>query len=174
METTEVTVGRIGKAHGIKGEVSVEVRSDEPERRFGVGAAFDAGSGRTLTIASTRWHQGRLLVRFQEATDRTAAEALRGILLTASVPVDEVPVDPDEFYDHQLVGLRVTTVEGDPVGTIGEVLHGAQDLLLINAPDGREILVPFVAALVPTVDVSAGLVTVVDKPGLLRELEAEA
>ena len=121
-----------------------------------------------------RWHQGTLLLRFAEVGDRNAAEAARGLLLTVPVDPDESPEDPEEFYDHQLVGLEVVTTDGAPVGTVSDVLHpGAQDLLVVRR-DGREdALVPFVKALVPEVDVAAGRVVVADRPGLLEPLEED-
>lgn len=183
MSATEVVVGRIGKPHGIKGELSVELRTDEPERRFAAGAvlrtqaapgAIAAGPTQrearptALTVRSTRWHQSRLLVTFEEVLDRNTAEAVRGLLLAVDVDPTEAPDDPEEFYDHQLVGLQVVTTGGTLVGELAEVLHGsAQDLLSVRGGDGREILVPFVQQLVPEVDVAAGRVVVVDMPGLL-------
>ena len=105
---------------------------------------------------------------FAEVADRNVAEAVRGLLLAVDVDPAEVPEDPEEFYDHQLVGLRVVTSDGADVGELAEVVHGpAQDLLSVRAADGREILVPFVAALVPEVDVAGGRVVVEDLPGLL-------
>jgi 16S rRNA processing protein RimM len=186
MSSTEVVVGRIGKAHGIKGEVSVEPRTDEPDRRFAVGAVLATeaprggaphGPGRpaALTIRAVRWHQSRLLVTFEEITDRNRAEAARGLVLLATIDAEEVPEDPEEFYDHQLVGLRVVTTDGDDVGELAEVAHGsAQDLLVVRTSDGREVLVPFVSALVPVVDVRAGRIEVADRPGLITPLEEEA
>lgn len=179
MAGTEVVVGRIGKAHGIKGEVSVDLRTDEPDRRFTVGSVLRTqvpsggaphGPGRptTLTVRSTRWHQSRLLVTFEEVRDRNLAEAARGLLLAVDVDPSESPEDPEEYYDHQLVGLRVETTAGDEVGELAEVVHGpAQDLLSVRAGDGREILVPFVTRLVPEVDLAGGRVVVEDLPGLL-------
>ena len=179
MASTEVVVGRIGRAHGIKGEVSVELRTDEPGRRFATGAVLSTQTplggepGRpdrlaTLTVKATRWHQSRLLVTFEEVRDRTRAEALRGLLLAVQVDATESPEDPEEYYDHQLVGLHAETVAGEPVGVVVEVVHSpAQDLLSIHAPDGREILVPFVTRLVPEVDVPGGRLVVEDLPGLL-------
>ncbi len=161
-----VVVGRIGRAHGLIGEVSVEPRTDEPERRFAAGASLRAGE-QTLTVVSTRTHQGRLLVRFEEIGDRTAAEAVRGTELTLAVAAGESPVDPEEFYDHQLVGLRVQTTGGAEIGVLVRVEHhGAQDLLVI-ATGEREVLFPFVVALVPEVDLAGGRVVVDDRPGLL-------
>ena len=161
-------VGRIGRAHGLKGEVFVEPRTDEPERRFAAGQVLGTGAG-SLTVADSRTHSGRLVVRFEEHADRTAAEAARGIELTCRVDPDEMPEDPDEFYDHQLAGLRVETTTGEAVGELERVEHGAaQDLLVIRTPE-REVLFPFVSALVPEVDVAGGRIVIDDKPGLLVE-----
>jgi 16S rRNA processing protein RimM len=178
METIELVVGRIGKPHGIKGEVTVDVRTDEPERRFAAGATLRAqaprGSASTLTaltVARARWHQSTLLVTFEELTDRNTAEAARGIVLHASVPTDEVPEDPDEFYDHQLIGLTAYDLDGTRLGEVTGLVHGgAQDLLAVKALDGRDTLVPFVKALVPEVDVAGGRVVVADRPGLVAPM----
>ncbi|GAA4802632.1 ribosome maturation factor RimM [Nocardioides caeni] len=174
MESIEVVVGRIGKPHGIRGEVTVDVRTDEPERRYVDGAVLQAeaprGSAfaaRTLTVSRTRWHQGVLLASFAELADRTAAESARGVVLRAVVSPDESPADPDEFYDHQLVGLAAYDVEGTHLGEVAGLVHGAQDLLRIRTVDRREALVPFVIALVPEVDVAAGRVVIADRPGLV-------
>jgi 16S rRNA processing protein RimM len=173
-ETIEVVVGRVGKPHGLRGEVTVEVRTDEPDRRFAAGTTVRAERPRgpsapwpALTVVATRWHQSTLLVRFAEVGDRTAAESARGLLLHASVPADEAPQDPDEFYDHQLVGLVADDLDGRRLGEVTAVLHGAQDLLQISTPDGRDALVPFVTALVPEVDLAGGRVVVADRPGLV-------
>ena len=182
MSDIEVVVGRIGKPHGIRGEVTVDVRTDEPERRFAVGttlrAAPPAGSAsplRSVTVARTRWHQGVLLAHFEEIGDRNAAEAARGIVLHATLPADATPEDPEEFYDHQLIGLTAVDLEGRELGEVSRVVHGgAQDLLQIRTPDRREALVPFVAALVPEVDVAGGRVVVADRPGLVTPFEYES
>ncbi len=170
----EVVVGRIGKPHGIRGEVTVDVRTDEPDRRYVAGAVLmaeaprgSAFSARTLTVARTRWHQGVLLATFEELGDRTAAEGARGVVLRTAVAADESPEDPEEFYDHQLVGLAVHDVDGTHLGEVAGLVHGAQDLLRIRTLDRREALVPFVAALVPEVDVAGGRVVVADRPGLV-------
>ncbi|WP_310962860.1 ribosome maturation factor RimM [Nocardioides terrisoli] len=167
-------VGRIGRPHGVKGEVSVEPRTDEPERRFAVGSVL---SGRTpdgvvrpeaFRVVATRWHQGRLLVRFEGLADRTAAEAARGTMLEIALDPEESPADPEEFYDHQLVGLAVEGVDGRSVGTVTSVEHNAaQDLLHLSLVGGRDVLFPFVTALVPVVDVAGGRIVVDDVPGLL-------
>jgi 16S rRNA processing protein RimM len=174
-EDIEVVVGRIGKPHGIRGEVTLDVRTDEPERRFAPGttlrAEAPAGADRrpsSLTVARARWHQSTLLVTFEELADRNAAEAARGTVLHATIGLDETPDDPEEYYDHQLVGLDVVDVDGTPLGTVKALVHGsAQDLLTVRTTDGRDALVPFVTALVPEVDLGAGRVVVADRPGLV-------
>jgi 16S rRNA processing protein RimM len=174
-EDIEVVVGRIGKPHGLRGEVTLDVRTDEPERRFAPGttlrAEAPAGADRrpsTLTVARARWHQSTLLVTFEELSDRNAAEGLRGTVLHATIGHDETPEDPDEFYDHQLVGLDVVDLDGTRLGTVEALVHGsAQDLLTVRTTDGRDALVPFVAALVPEVDLDARRVVVADRPGLV-------
>ena len=173
-----IVVGRIGKPHGIKGEVSVEPRTDEPDRRFADGNRLKTENKRPgapgpshLTVLGSRWHSGRLLVRFAEIGDRNAAEEARGTMLLIPFDPDEHPEDPDEYYDHQLVGLAVVTTDGREVGVLKEVVHGsAQDLLVISAPTGADVLVPFVSALVPEVDVAGGRLLVADRPGLLSDL----
>lgn len=178
MEGIEVVVGRIGKPHGLRGEVTVDVRTDEPDRRFTVGARLRAQAARGaagipahLTVASTRWHQGVLLAGFEEAGDRTAAEGLRGTVLHVTLDPEETPEDPEEFYDHQLLGLAVHDLGGALIGTVSGVVHGgAQDLLQVKATDGRDTLVPFVSALVPEVDLAGLRVVVADRPGLVTPL----
>ena len=161
-----VVIGRIGRAHGIRGELNVEIRTDEPERRFAPGSSIICDA-RTLTVESSRHHSGRLLVAFDEVPDRTAAEQLHGSILEAEIDETESPDDPDEFYDHQLVGLQVRGPDDAVVGTVTSVVHlPEQDTLVVDA-DGREVLVPFVTALVPTVAVAEGYVRLADVAGLL-------
>ncbi|MBA2953457.1 ribosome maturation factor RimM [Nocardioides sp. MAH-18] len=178
VETIDVLVGRIGKPHGIRGDVTIDVRTDEPDRRFAPGSVFaveppkgSASTLRSLTVASAKWHQSVLLVRFEEVPDRTAAEAARGILLHATIAADESPEDPDEYYDHQLIGLAAYDVSGAALGEVTGLVHGgAQDLLTVRTPDGRDTLVPFVKELVPEVDVAGGRVVIADRPGLVTPL----
>jgi 16S rRNA processing protein RimM len=178
-----VIVGRVGRPHGIRGEVVIGVRTDEPDLRFAVGATLGSGpapdsdtpSGR-LTVASVRWHSGQLLVAFAGIADRTAAEELTGTWL--SVDSSQLPAtpDPDEFRDHELIGLSVRTPAGENVGVVTGVLHYGQDLLVVRRPgeeDAGEILVPFVKAIVPEVDVAAGLLVIDPPPGLLDPAQAE-
>lgn len=129
---------------------------------------------KNLTVARTRWHQQVLLVTFVELTDRSAAELARNVVLHAMIDPSAVPEDPDEFYDHQLVGLAVHDLEGTLLGEVTGLVHGgAQDLLAVRAVDGRPTLVPFVAALVPEVDLAGRRVVVADRPGLVAPLDED-
>lgn len=183
LKSVELVVGRIGRPHGVRGDVTVEVRTDDPDERFAPGRvlATDPAESGPLTVEQARWHSGRLLVRFAGVDDREAAENLRGVLLVVD-SADLPPTgDPDEFYDHELIGLTVVTVDGEKIGVVTEVRHLGQDLLVIDPaardhPDGDpgdpggyggEVLVPFVAALVPEVDVAAGRIVIDPPPGLL-------
>ena len=224
----QLVVGRITRPHGVRGEVSVEVRTDEPDRRFAVGRvlATDPVAAGPLTVESARWHSGRLLIQFAGVTDRNGADDLRGIWLTLDSAEAGPSDDPDEFHDAELIGLAVVTTLGEPVGRVTDVRHFGQDLLVIEpgpagssaeplagpgragpdqagpgqagpdqagpglagparpgrgpggpalaargrargAPDG-ELLIPFVAAIVPEVDVAAGRLVIDPPPGLLE------
>jgi 16S rRNA processing protein RimM len=165
-----LVVGRVRRAHGIQGEVRVEVRTDDPDRRFAPGVVLhtDPAEAGPLTVTSSRQHAGMLLVRFTGFSDRTLADRLRGTLLLTDVDEAEASDDADEFYDHQLIGLRAVTTAERSIGEVTDVLHlPGQDVLVITRQDGVEVLVPFVAALVPSVDLTAGMVTVEPRPGLL-------
>lgn len=171
MDTLEVTVGRIGRAHGLRGEVSIEVRTDEPARRFVPGARLRLDDGRTVELEAVKWNRGKLQVTFVGHPDRTAVEPLNGRFLSVEVPTDEQPSEAEEYFDRQLVGLRVLSHEGREVGLVTDVLHlPAQEVLAIDV-DGEQRLVPFVTALVPDVDLAAGTVTLADVAGLLEDLE---
>jgi 16S rRNA processing protein RimM len=167
----QVIVGRVTRAHGIRGEVLVSVRTDEPDERFAAGSVLDTDAGQ-LTVAASRWHSGQLLVRFAGISDRNGAEELRGLMLT--VDSDSLPPtgDPDEFRDHELVGLAVHTVAGEPIGEVTDVLHLGQDVLQVRRDDGGELLVPFVKAIVPDVDLAARVLRIDPPPGLLNPDEA--
>ena len=168
-----VTVGRIGRPHGIRGEVTVEVRTDSPELRFAPGSVLATEPARVgpLTVAAARWHSGRLLLSVEGVRDRTGAEALRGVVLSAEVDDSEVPDDPEEFFDHQLRGLAAYTVDGTHLGEVDDVVHlPGQDLLSVRREGGREVLVPFVAEMVPDIDVEAGRITL-DLPDGLLDLD---
>jgi 16S rRNA processing protein RimM len=170
----ELVVGRVGKPHGLRGEVTVEVRTDSPELRFAPGTVLrtDPVLPRPLVVDGMHWHGGRLLLTFEGVEDRAGAEALRDLRLVIEVADDEVPEDPEEFYDHQLIGLAAVTVDGVEVGVVGEVLHlPSQEVLAVRTPDGREVLVPFVAEMVPRVDLAAGRLLLDPPPGLLDPAE---
>jgi 16S rRNA processing protein RimM len=214
----QLVVGRITRPHGVRGEVSVEVRTDEPDRRFAVGRvlATDPPAAGPLTVESLRWHSGRLLIQFAGFADRDEADELRGTWLTLDSAEAGPSDDPDEFHDAELIGLAVVTTSGQPVGRVTDVRHFGQDLLVIapgsaeaaaapgggsagsgrpgsgpatagpapTGPAGRgsaraasgparsapdsELLVPFVAAIVPEVDVAAGRLVIDPPPGLLE------
>ena len=224
----QLVVGRITRPHGVRGEVSVEVRTDDPDLRFAVGRvmATDPAAAGPLTVESVRWHSGRLLIRFAGIADRNQAEELRGTWLTLDSAEAGPSGDPDEFHDAELIGLAVVTTTGQPVGRVTDVRHFGQDLLVIEpqptdavkpqpagavgsgpsgaglaptgpaptgpaptgpaptGPAGRgpalaargpargaphsELLVPFVAAIVPEVDVAAGRLVIDPPPGLLE------
>ncbi len=169
-QTVETVVGVIGRAHGIRGEVIIDVRTDDPDVRFCVGAVLRAeDSSRTFTVAAARDHSGRLLVKFAELADRTAVEAVRGIRLVVEVPADETPDEEGVYYDRQLIGLRVRDAARTDVGSVRAVVHlPAQDLLEIDTANGTR-MIPFVAALVPEVDLAAGYLGLADVPGLLSD-----
>jgi 16S rRNA processing protein RimM len=161
-----VVVGRVGRPHGVRGEVTVAVRTDDPDARFAAGAVLltDPPDRGPLTVAATRRSGEIRLLSFTGVDDRDAAERLRGTTLlvrTADLPALD---DDEEFYDHQLVGLQVVDPSGAALGVVGDVLHApASPVLVVTRPDGSTELVPFVAAVVPTVDVAGGRV-VVDPP----------
>jgi len=167
----EFQVGIVTKAHGLRGELAVEVRTDVPEERFAAGTVLLArrrGAPDTrLTVESSRPHSGRLLVRFREAPDRTAAEELRGVQLLVGSADLTPPSDPDEFHVHQLAGLRAELGDGTVVGTVREVVLGASDLLSIQREGRPDALVPFVAEIVPVIDLAGGRVVVEPPDGLL-------
>ncbi|PKW25870.1 ribosome maturation factor RimM [Phycicoccus duodecadis] len=175
----QVVLARIGKPHGLRGEVTVQLHTDEPERRFADGTvlATEAGEGtgvpRALTIRSTRVHQGVWLLAFEEIPDRTGAEGLRGtrLVIDASELGEPADDEADTFAERDLVGLAVVDPAGAPLGEVVALVVGAaQDRLVVRLADGREGQVPFVAALVPEVDLAAGRL-VLDAPAGLFDLE---
>ena len=163
----QLIVGTIGRAHGLRGQVSVRPRTDSIEERFAPGAVLQA-AGRPLTVASINLQQGRLVVAFAEVTGRSAAEELRGTDLWAEGVPDAI--GEDEYHDTELMGLVAVDPEGNRLGEVTAVHHNpTQDLLVLNTPVGKR-LVPFVAELVPEVDVAAGRLVINPIPGLLREV----
>jgi 16S rRNA processing protein RimM len=189
--TQPLVVGAIGKPHGLRGEVLVTVRTDEPEARFTAGSVFTTEAPRDrrvntgtaapppgvpyrvpekLTLQSVRWHQGRVIAQFEGVDDRDVAEALRGVLLQVDSSSVAAPDDPDEFHDHQLVGLRVEAPDGSLLGSVARIEHApASDLIVLAKAGGGTALVPFVNAMIPTVDLAGGRM-IADLPDGLLDL----
>jgi len=169
-----VVVGRVGRPQGIKGEVTVEVRTDDPGARFAPGATLLTDEG-PLTVAQSRDHSGKLVVLFEGVADRNGAEALRGRVLQVDALTLPPLEDEDEYYDSQLVGLVVEQRDGTVLGSVVDVLHLPHgDVLAVDRDAGSELLVPFVRAMVPTVDVAGGRVVVELPEGLLELSDAPA
>lgn len=164
-------VGRVVKAHGLRGELVVQPSTDHADERFAPGVVLQVSGGsgpRTLSITSARRHGERLLVTADEVTDRDTAEAMRRAVLQAEA-VESLIDDPDEFHDHQLEGLRAELADGTVVGVITAVRHGAGgELLVIEGAQAGELLIPFVTAIVPTVDLAGGRVVLDPPEGLLE------
>ncbi|MFI7638183.1 ribosome maturation factor RimM [Nonomuraea sp. NPDC049400] len=165
----QLVVGRIGRPHGVRGDVTVEVLTDDPELRFAVGTsvATDPRDRGPLVVAGGRWHKGILLLSLEGVDDRDAAEELRGTMLVIDSSDVAPSDDPDEFHDHELIGLAVETASGEPVGEVTDVLHHGQDLLVVRRSGAEEALIPFVKALVPEIDLEAGRLVVDPPEGLL-------
>ena len=154
-------VGRIGRAHGILGEATIEVRSDDPDRRFAVGAKLQSDEHGELTITSGRVHNGILLLGFSGYTDRNQIEKLRNVLLYADVDINEEREDDDDYHVLQLIGCTALLEGGEVFGEVTDVINlPGQDLLAIKTEVG-ESLIPFVRQLEPVVDVAAKRVVVI-------------
>ncbi|AOP54288.1 MAG: ribosome maturation factor RimM [Brevibacterium aurantiacum] len=161
----DTVIARLGKPHGIKGEFTVEVRTDRPDERLVPGQTYstDPDIGE-LTLRTARWHRDRLLLTFDEVPDRNRAEEIRNTLILSDQEDDEV--EDDAWYLEDLIGLRVFDGETQ-VGEIVDVTNGtAQDLLHMKHVDGHQALIPFVTEIVPEVDVEAGWVKVTPPAGL--------
>jgi 16S rRNA processing protein RimM len=173
-------VGRLLKAHGLKGAIKLELYTDSPNERFVPGAVLklqvpetSPWFGKSLTVNELRWYNQAPVIFFKDVDDRDAAESLIRAILLIDTDVQSLPVEEDAWYDHQLVGLSVLR-DGVKVGTVIRVEHfPAQDLLAVNT-GSAEILVPFVKAIVPSVDIEAGIVVVTPPLGLFEEIEDEA
>ncbi len=164
-----LVVGRIGRAHGVRGEATIEVRTDNPGERFEIGAVLhtDPADKGPLTIRDAKMHSGTLLLSFVGVDDRTAVEKLRNVLLLAEIDPTEANVTEDDFHLSQIVGCSVIDSSGRNWGNVVEVLQlPAQDTLVIKSSD-REILIPFVRAFVPEVNVQERTITVKNIEGLL-------
>ena len=165
-----VAVGRVGKAHGIRGDAFVEPWTDAPDERFSPGSRLstEPADRGPLTVESARQHSGKLVVHFAGVDDRNAIEALRGTVLLVPASARPPIEDPDEFYDTDLIGLNVRTVNGQALGPVTDVLHSPAGSLLAIDVAGREVLVPFRTEFVPTVDLAAGIAEVDPPDGLLE------
>ncbi|GAA4746327.1 hypothetical protein GCM10025783_17820 [Amnibacterium soli] len=175
---TQLRVGRLTKAHGLKGGLKLELFTDDPDRRFTPGASFSLQvpetspwHGKRLELAELRWYNGMPVGFFVDVANRTAAESLVKAILWVDQDPEEV-AEPDAWYDHQLVGLDVVR-DGETLGTIDRLEHlPAQDLLVVKLGD-REVLVPFVRAIVPEVDLDGGRVVVTPPDGLFEPIDDE-
>ena len=157
----KLNVGRIGKAHGILGEATIEVRTDEAEDRFAIGAVLETENHGNLTVVSARVHNGILLLGFEGIESRNAIEALRNELLYTDVDINAPGIDEDDYHVLQLVGCKAYLVDGDEFGDVADVLNlPGQDVLVIKNNEG-ETLIPFVRQLVPLVDIGAKRLTVI-------------
>ena len=156
-----LNVGRIGKAHGILGEATIEVRTDEAEDRFALGAQLETDSHGVLTVASARVHNGILLLGFEGITNRNQIEELRNELLYADVDIDAPGFDEDDYHVLQLIGCKAFLEDNSEFGVVADVLNlPGQDVLAITTPQG-EVMIPFVRQLVPVVDIAQKRMTVI-------------
>lgn len=173
---TQLRVGRLTKAHGLKGAIKVELYTDAPEKRFVPGAVFSLQvptssrwHGKTLELNELKWYNSHAVAFFKGVSDRTEAESLIKAILWIDQDLAEASEEEDAWFDHQLVGLRVIR-DGVEVGTVSQIDHfPAQDLLTVATASG-DVLVPFVKAIVTAVDVTAGTMTVTPPNGLFEEL----
>ena len=176
----QLRVGRLVKAHGLKGAIKLELYTDDPDGRFVPGATFtlqvpesSPWHGKPLTVREFRWMNSHPVAFFEGVDDRDAAEELIRAILWIDQDADAPSTEDNAWYDHQLVGLDVVR-DGDVVGRVIRVDHfPAQDLLVVRAPGDREILVPFVSAIVPEVDIDAGRVVVTPPAGLFEDLPSD-
>ena len=176
---TKLRVGRLVKAHGLKGALKLELYTDSPKERFVPGAELELQVpetspwfGKTLKVAELRWYNQSPVIFFEGVDDRTAAESLIKAILLVNADTTALPTEPDAWYDHQLVGLRVLR-DGVEVGKVARVDHlPAQDLLAVETASG-EVLLPFVKVFVPVVDIAKGEVQITPPGGLFETLEDE-
>lgn len=174
---TQLRVGRLTKAHGLKGAIKIELYTDEPEKRFIPGAVFSLQvpdsspwHGKTIELNELRWYNSHPVAFFKGIDDRTTAESIIKAILWVDHDTTVLPDEPDAWYDHQLTGLKVIR-DGVEVGTVGAVEHlPSQDLLVIKTANG-DVMLPFVKALVPEVDFEAGTMTITPPGGLFETID---
>jgi len=167
----QLCIGRVARGHGVRGQVLIDVRTDDPDDRFAVGSVLvtDPVERGPLVVETSARVSGKLVLGVAGIPDREAADGLRGtLLLVDSTDLPPLP-DEDAFHDHDLIGLRASSVDGTDLGSVSDVLHGTGGETLVLHRDGRDVLVPFVRAIVPTVDLAGGRV-VVDPPAGLLDL----
>jgi 16S rRNA processing protein RimM len=176
---TQLRVGRLVKAHGLKGALKLELYTDDPEGRFAPGSSFtlqvpesSPWHGKSLTVREFRWMNSHPVAFFEGVDDRSGAEELVRAILWIDQDDEDAPSEDDAWYDHQLVGLQVVR-DGEVVGRVIRVDHfPAQDLLIVRLPGDSEVLVPFVKAIVPEVDIAGGRILVTPPAGLFEDLPA--
>ncbi|MFT4147575.1 MAG: ribosome maturation factor RimM [Micrococcaceae bacterium] len=163
----KVKIARIGKPHGVRGEVTAQLFTDQPEQRFSKGTVIETSKDSTLTVKGHRWNKDRILLSFEEINNRNQAEEMRNILLFAEAVAAEA--NDDAWYPHEIEGLDVE-YQGKKIGTVQHMeVREAQDLLTIELEDHREALVPFVEEIVPVVDIEQGKIEITPPQGLLDE-----
>lgn len=175
--STKLRVGRFLKAHGLKGAIKLELYTDSPNERFVPGAVLELQVpeespwfGKTVTVSELKWFNSSPVLFLKDVADRTQAESLIKAILLVEQPLDVSPQEPDAWYDHQLAGLKVLR-DGVEIGTLLRVEHmPAQDLLVIKTSE-TEVLLPFVKAFVPKVDIQAGVIEVTPPGGLFEQIE---
>ena len=165
----QVTVGRIGKPHGIRGQVTLEVRTDEPELRFAPGTTLHRENGSDLIVSEFHWHSSRVLLKLVGVDSRSAAEELRDSIITVERAESEVPEEDDEYYDTNLMGCAVRSVPGELIGTVTDVLHLPSQEVLVVTQGTAEYLIPFVHSIVPEIDIAGKCITVDPPEGLLTQ-----
>jgi 16S rRNA processing protein RimM len=165
-EPLYLAIARVVKPFGVRGELKLEVLTGSPDRLGRLSHVYVGESATPHKVVHFRWHGDELLLRLSDVRDRDAAEELRGQLVQIARE-DAVPLDPGEFYEHQIIGLSVVTTDGEPLGHVVEVLAtGANDVYVVQGPRG-EILLPARVEVVRAIDLDAGIITVTLLPGLL-------
>ena len=175
--STKLRVGRFLKAHGLKGAIKLELYTDSPNERFVPGAVLELQVpeespwfGKSVTVSELKWFNSSPVLFLKDVSDRTQAESLIKAILLVEQPLDVSPQEPDAWYDHQLAGLKVIR-DGAEIGALLRVEHmPAQDLLVIKTEEA-EVLLPFVKAFVPTVDIDAGVIEITPPGGLFEQIE---
>ncbi len=170
----ELVVGRLGRPHGVQGEISVEIRTDEPEERFKNGVTlFLKENKKNLTVSTSRWHQQKMLVKFDEITDRDMADEIKGKTLMVTIDENQLENKKDQYYEFQLVNLNVKDNKNNLLGKVKEVISGnAQDLIVVEANNQKEVMVPFVKQIVKDVDLVNKEIKMDPPPGLFDEENA--